>query len=46
MQQELVRLSTRGKLVIAGKSGHEIHWYQPELVIDAIKEIVEQVHGG
>jgi hypothetical protein len=27
---------------VAAKSGHEIHWYQPELVIDAIREIVEQ----
>ena len=43
LQKELVGLSTQGKLVIAEKSGHEIHWYQPELVIDAIQEIVEQV---
>lgn len=45
-QQEFVQLSTQGKLIVAEKSGHEIHWYQPELVIEAIKEIVEQVHGG
>lgn len=41
-QQLLVQLSTRGKLIVAEESGHEIHWYQPELVIDAIREIVEQ----
>ncbi|NOH04326.1 MAG: alpha/beta hydrolase [Chloroflexi bacterium] len=41
-QNLLVHLSTRGKLIVAEKSGHEIHWYQPELVIDAIREIVEQ----
>ena len=44
-QQLLVQLSTQGKLVIAEKSGHEIHWYQPELVIDAIREVVMQVRG-
>ena len=43
LQQELVGLSTQGKLVIAQKSGHEIHWSQPDLVIDAIREIVEKV---
>lgn len=44
-QQLLVQLSTRGKLIVAEKSGHEIHWYQPEMVIEAIKEIVEQARG-
>jgi pimeloyl-ACP methyl ester carboxylesterase len=43
IQQELVNLSTTGKLIIAEKSGHEIHWYQAELVIDSIRTIVEQV---
>lgn len=44
-QQLLVELSTQGKLIVAEKSGHEIHWYQPQFVIDAIQEIVEQVRG-
>lgn len=44
-QHLLVGLSTRGKLIVAKKSGHEIHWYQPDLVIDAIREIVEQERG-
>jgi len=44
-QQLLVGLSTQGKLIIADESGHEIHWYQPDLVIDSIKEIVERVRG-
>jgi len=34
-----------GKQIIAEKSGHEIHWDQPELVIDAIRTIVEQVRS-
>jgi pimeloyl-ACP methyl ester carboxylesterase len=45
IQQELVSLSTAGKLIVAENSGHEIQWYQPDLVIDAIRSIVEQVHG-
>ena len=45
IQQDLVSLSTAGKLIVAEKSGHEIHWYQPELVVDAIQTIVEQVRG-
>jgi hypothetical protein len=31
--------------IIAHKSGHEIHWDQPDLVIDAIRAIVEQVRA-
>jgi pimeloyl-ACP methyl ester carboxylesterase len=38
---ELARLSPRGKRVLAEKSGHYIHVEQPELVIDAIREVVE-----
>ena len=45
IQQELASLSTTGKLIVAETSGHEIHWYQPELVVDAIQTIVEQVRG-
>ena len=45
MQLELVALSTRGKQVIATESGHSIQWDQPDLVIDAIHEVVDQVRG-
>lgn len=45
LQQELVSLSTQGKQVIAEKSGHYIQWDQPDLVIDAIREVVDQVRG-
>jgi pimeloyl-ACP methyl ester carboxylesterase len=37
---ELVALSRAGKLVIAKDSGHEIHLYRPELVVQAIREVV------
>jgi len=46
MQQDLVGLSTQGRQVIAEASGHYIQLDQPDLVIDAIREIVEQVRGG
>jgi pimeloyl-ACP methyl ester carboxylesterase len=40
--QELVRRSSRGKQIIAEKSGHNIHRDQPELVIDAIRQVFEE----
>jgi pimeloyl-ACP methyl ester carboxylesterase len=43
LQEELVGLSPRGKLVVAEESGHMIHQEQPELVVDAIREVVEEV---
>jgi len=43
MQKDLVRRSPRGKQVIAEKSGHNVHQDQPELVIDAIRQVVEGV---
>lgn len=42
-QQDLTALSPQGKQVIAAESGHFIQDQQPEVVIDAIMEIVEQV---
>jgi pimeloyl-ACP methyl ester carboxylesterase len=44
LQQELVRRSSRGRQVIAKKSGHFIQQDQPELVIDAIRQVVRQVN--
>jgi pimeloyl-ACP methyl ester carboxylesterase len=41
LQAELVALSSNGKQVIAEESGHHIHLDQPELVIDAIRDVVE-----
>jgi pimeloyl-ACP methyl ester carboxylesterase len=37
---DLAALSRAGKLVIAKGSGHEIHLYRPELVVQAIREVV------
>jgi pimeloyl-ACP methyl ester carboxylesterase len=40
-QADLARLSSRGTLVIVEESGHYIQLDQPQLVIDAILEVVE-----
>jgi pimeloyl-ACP methyl ester carboxylesterase len=37
---DLKSLSSAGKLIVSEKSGHEIHLYQPEVVVKAIQEIV------
>ncbi len=41
MQVEQAAQSSRGKRIVAEKSGHYIQLDQPELVIDAIHEVVE-----
>ena len=45
MQSELVALSSEGKQVIAEQSGHNIQLDQPDLVIDAIREILNAVQN-
>ncbi len=44
-QQDLARLSSRGTLVTAEQSGHDIHIDQPELVVDAIRQVVALVRA-
>lgn len=39
LQKDLVKCSSRGKLIIAGQSGHYIHFSEPMLAVDAIREI-------
>jgi pimeloyl-ACP methyl ester carboxylesterase len=46
LQQDVTRLSTRGELRIAEESGHLIHVDQPELVIEAVRGVVEAVRQG
>jgi pimeloyl-ACP methyl ester carboxylesterase len=43
MQEELVALSTRGELIIVEDTGHNIQLEKPQAVIDAIREVFEQV---
>jgi hypothetical protein len=40
MQTELASLSLKGKREVAEQSGHYIHLQQPQLVIDALKQVV------
>jgi pimeloyl-ACP methyl ester carboxylesterase len=43
MQADLATLSPRGKWIVAEESGHYIQVSHPELVIDAIREVVAAV---
>ena len=45
MQQGLVGLSSRGRQIMVPHSGHMIQLDQPGVVIDAIREVMEQVRG-
>jgi pimeloyl-ACP methyl ester carboxylesterase len=40
MQEDHARRSSNGKLVVAEKSGHDIQDEQPELVIDAVRQVI------
>jgi pimeloyl-ACP methyl ester carboxylesterase len=46
MQEDHARRSPRSKLIVAEKSGHFIHRDQPELVIDAIRQVVALVDAS
>jgi pimeloyl-ACP methyl ester carboxylesterase len=45
IQQDLLALSTNSRLVIAEKSIHNVQIEQPEIVVDAVKEILKRNHG-
>jgi pimeloyl-ACP methyl ester carboxylesterase len=46
MQEELAHLSTRGTQTIAKNSSHYIQFDNPELVISAVRNIVEQARNS
>ena len=46
LQRELAHLVPGGRLVIATNSGHDIQHEQPELVLDAIGDVVRAVRAG
>ena len=46
LQRELAQLVPGGRLVIATESGHIIQDDQPELVLDAIRDVVLAVRAG
>ena len=41
LQAELAASSSNGKQVIAEESGHQVHIDQPELVMDAVRQVIE-----
>jgi hypothetical protein len=46
MQTELAKLSTRGTQVIAKNSGHYIQLDRPDVAIEGIRNVVEQVRAS
>jgi pimeloyl-ACP methyl ester carboxylesterase len=45
LQRGLADLSTRSKFIVASKAGHNIQADEPQLVIDAILDVVQQVRS-
>jgi pimeloyl-ACP methyl ester carboxylesterase len=45
LQRELARLVPGGRLVVATHSGHNIHLEQPQLVLEAIHDVVRAVRA-
>ena len=45
LQAELTQLSSNSQLIVAEKSGHGIQIDQPDLVVDAIHQMVETIRG-
>jgi pimeloyl-ACP methyl ester carboxylesterase len=41
IQQDLAQLSTQGSLVVAENSGHSVQLQQPQVVIDALRQVFE-----
>ncbi|HME34511.1 MAG TPA: alpha/beta hydrolase [Candidatus Sulfotelmatobacter sp.] len=46
MQEELVHLSTQGTQVIATGSSHDVQMDRPDVVIEGIRSVVEQVRAA
>jgi pimeloyl-ACP methyl ester carboxylesterase len=44
MQNELAQLSTAATHVIAKNSGHYIQLDRPELVVEAVRQVVDRAH--
>ena len=44
-QRQQAALSTHGRLIVAEGSGHAIHWEQPALVVDAVRQVLADVRS-
>ncbi len=42
LQRELTSLSSHGRQVVAAQSDHYIQWSQPELVVQAIRDLIDR----
>ncbi len=42
LQQDLVTLSERGRIIVAEQSGHHVHADQPELVVNVIISLIDE----
>ncbi len=45
LQNDLATKSSNSTHIIAQKSGHTIVWSEPELIVDAIRSLVDQYHA-
>ena len=45
LQKSLLKLSTKSEQILAKNSGHFIQFDEPELVIQAIRKLVDQNKG-
>jgi pimeloyl-ACP methyl ester carboxylesterase len=45
LQIDMLSLSTNSKRIVATQSGHSIQIDQPQLVIDAVREVVTEIRG-
>lgn len=41
LHQALARMSSKGRHIVASKSGHWIHFDEPELIVDTVRRVVE-----
>lgn len=44
-QHRLAALSTNSRLIVAENSGHAIHWEQPALAIDAVRQVIQEARS-
>ena len=46
LQEELARLSTNGRHIVAAQSAHAVHRTEPDLIFDAVRAVVAAARGA
>jgi pimeloyl-ACP methyl ester carboxylesterase len=46
LQRELARMSPTGRLIVAARSGHFVHHDEPDVVVAAVRSVVERARAG